>query len=181
MPVPVSGISFVGRAPQNPHRIEAEMGDVRPGREAEVLAEDARGLLRELEQDVPSAALMSGECRPSLDVVDTATAIEIVVDVPGIPASALRVSVRHNTVLVVGAKVAPSTPSDARFHVAERSSGRFARGIRISGAVDASRARAFVEAGLLRVVLPRVENRRGQAIPIPVTSVDRGAGAPGTQ
>ena len=146
------------------------MGDVRRGREPEVLAEDARVLLQELERDVPAAALSSGECRPSLDVVDTATAIEIVVDVPGIPASALRVSVRQNTVLVVGAKIAPSTPGDARFHVAERSSGRFARGIRLSGSVDASRARAFVEAGLLRVVLPRVENRRGQAIAIPVTS-----------
>jgi HSP20 family protein len=152
------------------------MGDPRPGREAEILAEDARGLLRELERDVPGASQISGECRPSLDVVDTATAVEIVMDVPGVPASALRVSVRHNTVLVVGAKVAASTPPDARFHVAERSSGRFARGIRLSGAVDAGRARAFVEAGLLRVVLPRVENRRGQAIPIPVTSAGRGAG-----
>jgi HSP20 family protein len=154
------------------------MADLRPGREAEVLAEDARGLLKELEGDVPAAALISGECRPSLDVVDTATAIEIVMDVPGVPASALRVSMRQNTVLVVGAKVAPGTPSDARFHVAERSSGRFARGIRLSGAVDASRASAFVESGLLRVVLPRVENRRGQAIPIPVTSAGKRAGEP---
>ena len=145
-------------------------GDLRRGRETETLAEDARVLLQELERQVPGAALASGECRPSLDVVDTAAAVEIVMDVPGVPASALRVSVRQNTVLVVGAKVAPSTPGDARFHVAERSSGRFARGIRLSGSVDAGRARAFVEAGLLRVVLPRVENRRGQAIQIPVTS-----------
>ena len=135
-----------------------------------MLAEDARLLLLELERDVPGAALTTGECRPSLDVVDTATAVEIVMDVPGVPASALRVSVRQNTVLVVGAKIAPSTPADARFHVAERSSGRFARGIRLSGSVDAGRARAFVEAGLLRVVLPRVENRRGRAIAVPVTS-----------
>ena len=126
-------------------------------------------MLLELEREVPGATGAS-ECRPSLDVVDTATAVEIVMDVPGVPPNALRVSVRHNTVLVVGAKVAPSTPADARFHVAERSSGRFARGVRLSGSVDASRARAFVEAGLLRVVLPRVENRRGQAIQIPVTS-----------
>ena len=144
--------------------------DPRRGRETDVLAEDARLLLLELERNVPGATVTNGECRPSLDVVDTATAVEIVMDVPGVPPSALRVSVRHNTVLVVGAKVAPTTPADARFHVAERSSGRFARGVRLTGSVDASRARAFVEAGLLRVVLPRVENRRGQAIQIPVTS-----------
>ena len=143
---------------------------MRRGRETEILAEDARLLLKDLESEVAGVSLATGECRPSLDVVDTATAIEIVMDVPGVPASSLRVSIRQNTVLVVGAKVAPSTPADARFHVAERSSGRFARGIRLSGSVDAGRARAYVEAGLLRVVLPRVENRRGQAIQIPVTT-----------
>lgn len=146
------------------------MPDLRRGHEAEELAQDARRLLQELEEDVPGAAQATGECRPSLDVVDTATAIEVVMDVPGVPARALRISVRHNTVLIVGAKIAPGTPPEARFHVAERSSGRFARGVRLSGAVDAASARAFVNAGLLRVVLPRVDNRRGQAIPIPVTS-----------
>ena len=146
------------------------MPDIRRGHEAEELAEDARQLLKELEQDVPGAALASGECRPSLDVFDTAAAIEVVMDVPGVPASALRISVRHNTVLIVGAKLAPGTPPEARFHVAERSSGRFARGVRLSGAVDAARASASVHAGLLRVVLPRVDNRRGQAIASPVTS-----------
>lgn len=146
------------------------MADLRPGREAEALAEDARILLQELERDVPGAAQSPGECRPSLDVVDTAMAVEVVMDIPGVPASALRVSVRHNTVLVVGAKIAPASPADARFHVAERSSGRFARGVRLSGAVDAGRAHACVEAGLLRVVLPRVTDRRGQAFSIPVTS-----------
>ncbi|MEO6221998.1 MAG: Hsp20/alpha crystallin family protein [Vicinamibacterales bacterium] len=146
------------------------MAELRRGRETEVLAEDARLLLQELEHDVPGAALATGECRPSLDVVDTASAVEIIMDVPGVAANSLRVSVRHNTVLVVGAKIAPGTPADARFHVAERSSGRFARGVRLTGSVDAARARAYVDAGLLRIVLPRVENRRGQAIPIPVTS-----------
>jgi hypothetical protein len=36
--------------------------------------------------------------------------------------------------------------------------------------VDASRAKAFVQAGLLRVVLPRIEDRRGRLIVIPVES-----------
>lgn len=145
------------------------MPDLRRGHEAEELAEDARRLLEQLEQEVPGVAQASGECRPSLDVVDTVTAVEVVMDVPGVPAHALRISVRHNTVLIVGAKIAPGTPPEAKFHVAERSSGRFARGVRLSGSVDAARARAFVDAGLLRVVLPRVDNRRGQAIAIPVT------------
>jgi len=145
------------------------MADLRRGHEAEDLAEDARLLFQELDRQLPGAAQTTGECRPSLDVVDTTAGIEVVMDVPGVPAHALRVSLRHNTVLVVGAKIAPAAPSDARYHVAERSSGRFARGIRLSGPVDASRGKAFVEAGLLRIVLPRLADRRGERIQIPVT------------
>lgn len=144
------------------------MAELRRGREAEDLAADARQLLVELDREVPGAATATGECRPALDVVDTTSAVEVVMDVPGMPAAALRVCVRRNTVLVVGAKVGSTPPADARFHVAERSSGRFARAVHLSGAVDASRAKAYVQAGLLRVVLPRIEDRRGRLILIPV-------------
>lgn len=144
------------------------MAELRRGREAEELAADARQLLMELDREVPGAAAATGECRPALDVVDTTSAVEVVMDVPGMPAAALRVCVRRNTVLVVGAKVGSTPPADARYHVAERSSGRFARAVCLSGAVDASRAKAFVQSGLLRVVLPRIEDRRGRLILIPV-------------
>ncbi len=146
------------------------MAEMRREREATELADDARLLLNELDRDVPGAAAATGECRPSLDVVDTATTVEVVVDVPGVPAGALRVVVRRNTVLVVGAKVGTAMPADARFHVAERSQGRFARAVRLTGAVDASRAKAVVQAGLLRVSLPRIDDRRGTLITIPVES-----------
>jgi len=76
--------------------------------------------------------------------------------------------VAHHMGALVGAKMGPAMPADARYHVAGRSSGRFARAVRLSGAVDASRAKAFVRAGLLRVVLPRIEDRRGRLILIPV-------------
>jgi len=138
------------------------------GPEVDDLARDARQLLHELDLAIPEAAQATGECRPSLDVVDTTEAIEVVVDLPGVPANAIRVCVRHNRVLVVGAKVVTPSPPDSRYHVAERSSGKFARGVRLTGAVDTSRARAVLSAGLLRVILPRAEERRGRLFTIPV-------------
>ncbi len=143
------------------------MAEMRREREAADLAEDARMLLNELDREVPGASGATGECRPSLDVVDTSATVEVLVDVPGVPAHALRVLVRRNTVLVVGAKIAAG-PADSRYHVAERSHGRFARAIRLTGAVDASRAKAIVSGGLLRVILPRIDDRRGQPIRIAV-------------
>jgi HSP20 family protein len=131
------------------------------------LAEDARRLLVELERDVPGTAV-SGECRPPLDVVETTDAVEVVVDVPGTIIDSLRVAIRRSTVLVVGAKLPPSQAPGVRFHLAERAYGRFARAVRLAGAIDGSRARAVVAAGQLRVVVPRIADRRGKVIDVPV-------------
>jgi HSP20 family protein len=132
------------------------------------LADDARRMLVELDREVPGAATLTAECRPPLDVFETATDLEVVVDVPGVPPECLRVAIRRNTLVVVGAKLAASGDVDGRCHLAERSYGRFARAIRLAGAVDVTRARAAAAAGELRVTLPRLEDRRGSMLVIPV-------------
>jgi len=139
-------------------------------REPALIAEDARLLLEELDRDVPGASHLSAECRPALDIMETTDATEVVVDVPGIRPESIRVAIRANTVMIVGAKLVPPAPANARFHLAERTYGRFARAVRIAGAFDAHRAKAIVEQGLLRIVLPRIEDRRGQLVQIKVTT-----------
>jgi HSP20 family protein len=57
---------------------------------------------------------------------------------------------------------------EAAFHLVERAFGRFARGVRLSGAFDAGRADARLRDGELRVTLPRIEERRGRELRIPV-------------
>ncbi len=140
--------------------------------ESALIAEDARLLLDELDRDVAGAAHLSAECRPALDIMETTDATEVVVDVPGIRPSALRVAIRANTVMIVGAKLVPATPPDARFHLAERTYGRFARAVRIAGVFDATRAKAIVENGLLRIVLPRIEDRRGRLVHVSIEGVE---------
>lgn len=132
------------------------------------LAEDARRLLIELDRDVPGAAALTAECRPPLDVFETPEALEIMVDVPGVPPEWLRVAIRRNTLVVVGAKVTPPGDADMRYHLAERSYGHFARAVRLAGAIDATRARATASSGELRVTLPRLDDRRGSVLMIPV-------------
>ena len=140
--------------------------------DAAVIAEDARQLLDELDRDVPGAAHLTAECRPALDIMETAEATEVVVDVPGVRPASLRVAIRANTVMIVGAKFVPAAPANARFHLAERTYGRFARAVRIAGAFDARRAKAILHNGLLRVVLPRIEDRRGQLVHIQIEGIE---------
>ena len=132
------------------------------------LSDDAQRLLQEIDREVPGAADITADCRPGLDVLETATSVEVLVDVPGVPAESLRVAVRRSTLLVVGAKNSVPPDPNARYHLAERSFGRFARAVQITGAVDAARARATLRSGQLRIVLPRIDDRRGRVIRIAV-------------
>ena len=135
------------------------------------LAEAVRKLLRDLERTHgPGASL--GECRPPVDVYESGDSIEVAMDIPGVGPDAIRVVVRENAVIVAGEKAATGPAAkDARFHLAERSFGRFVRAVRLLIPVDASRATAELSGGRLRIVVPRVDERRGRDIPVKITHI----------
>lgn len=111
----------------------------------------------------------ASECAPPMDVLETAETLEVVVDLPGVSADTLRIIYSSGVLVIAGQKIAkPCEHLQAAFHLAERSFGGFARIIRLTGAFDAGRARATLAGGELHVVLPRIEERRGQRIDIPV-------------
>ena len=116
--------------------------------------------------DVSTAA---AECTPPLDVIETETAIELLLDLPGVSASNIEIVFAQNVLLVTGTKLpAACEDREAGFHIAERAFGRFARAVNLEGAYDTARAAASLRDGELRVVLPRLDERRGAPIRIPV-------------
>jgi HSP20 family protein len=151
--------------------MEEIVTDIYAQADAADLALAVRRLLRELDRTHgPGASI--GECRPPIDVYETGEAVEIALDVPGIGPDDLRVVVRENAVIVAGEKAAGSCAArDARFHVAERTFGRFARALRLLTPVDASQARAELSGGRLRIIVPRIDDRRGRDIPVKVVRV----------
>ena len=142
-----------------------------PDAETRDLAGDLRDLFTELDSTLPfEQRAYSGECHPALDVVETHSAVEIIVDVAGVPAAALRVLFRGDTVIVAGEKAPAAMNAEPTFHLVEREFGRVARAVRLTGAFDLSQARASLVAGELTIVMPRLGDRRGRAHAIPVTS-----------
>ncbi len=130
--------------------------------------DELRRLVDLLETDVQATGV-AGECAPPFDVLESAEAVEIVMDLPGVDRESLKVVFSRGMVLIAGTKRASlCSHADAAFHLAERAFGRFARGVRISGAVDAGRAKATLVSGELRLMLPRLTERRGGQITIPV-------------
>jgi HSP20 family protein len=134
---------------------------------------DVRRLFDELVKQRPERRhQITGECLPLLDVFETHEAINLLLDVPGVSAANMRVLVKAGVVIIAGEKDRPdqSARGSASYHLVERDFGRFARAVRVHVAIDAAGASATLRDGELRVRLPKIEERRGRGIMVPVST-----------
>src|SRR5262245_46467029 len=124
--------------------------------------EDLQRVFLELGRSPDSAAL-TGECSPAIDVFETDDAVEIAMDLPGVHEDAVRIVIKGAAILIAGEKPPRRGRGDSSFHLVERGFGRFARLVRVTTAIDASRAKASLLDGELRLTLPKIDDRRGRA------------------
>jgi len=135
-----------------------------PTGESKDLAADIQELFADLARSLPAEhRAYSGECRPPLDVLETDAAVEVTVDLSGVPQQAVRVLFRSGVLIVAGEKAPTTAAPDQSFHLVERDFGRFARVVRLSGSFDVPSARATLREGALTVTLPKREERRDRA------------------
>jgi HSP20 family protein len=113
---------------------------------------------------------LAGECAPPIDVFETDETVEITADLPGVDPGAVRVLIKEGTVLIIGEKPARRAHAESSFHLVERDFGRFARGVRLTRPCDATKARARMANGELRVSIPKMADRRGSRIQVPIDS-----------
>lgn len=105
-----------------------------------------------------------GEWQPSIDVVETPSAVLILAELPGFRAADLRVEVRGTRVLIGGTK-STSLPEARRlkFHCLERGHGRFSREIHLFSPVNTHKGKARLADGLLILEFPKIEDKRQEA------------------
>jgi HSP20 family protein len=132
-------------------------------------ADEVRRIFAELGRAFGDESL-AGECSPSVDVYETDEALEIVVDLPGVPAEGVRLVARGDSVLIIGEKAPRRVRGESSFHLVERGYGRFARVIRLNRPCDPSMARARLIHGELHVAVPKVVDRRGRTHTIAIAS-----------
>lgn len=136
--------------------------------EAAEFREELRRIFQELDQTGGDAG-PTGECSPPLDVIETDTSVDIVMDLPGVNPDSVRILMRGSTVLIAGQKAPRRVRPDSSFHLVERGYGRFARAVRLTSACDGGRASAVLAHGELRISIPRIVERRGRSIRIAVS------------
>jgi HSP20 family protein len=106
---------------------------------------------------------------PNVDVVDDGEMIRILVELPGVEAGDVKVSIRGRVVMIRGTKKGRIRAKEGmRFFCMERYFGGFLKSIAIPRPVNSHHAKTRMKNGLLEVVLPRVPDLREKEIEIPV-------------
>ena len=105
----------------------------------------------------------------AIDVYTTDDQVVILAAVPGMRPEDLDLSVHENTVTISG-KIADASDSaetkGATWYVHELWSGEVRRSVTMPFAVDAERAEAKFEDGILRITLPKAESAKPRKISI---------------
>lgn len=114
----------------------------------------------------------AGAWQPPVDIVETATSIVVLVEVPGVAAADLQVEVKGTLVTLTGTKSSPlsgaggdpaSGAKRLKFQCVERGHGRFRREIQLFWPVNSHQGTARLADGLLTLEFPKIQEKRHTA------------------
>jgi HSP20 family protein len=107
---------------------------------------------------------------PAVDLRQNEDHYLVHVDVPGVAASDLAVTLRQRELHIAGCKRPAGEPArKGHCHHMERGFGTFSVEVMLPGPVRAAAATASLRAGVLEITLPRVKERRDSLFTIKVT------------
>jgi HSP20 family protein len=103
---------------------------------------------------------------PLVDLVETASDVFVEVDLPGVEAGAVDVSLAGNMLTIQGPKRPAVGREGAVTHLGERTRGPFQRSIPLPVPVVHDSVTAEIKSGVLRIRLVKTEKARAMKIPV---------------
>ena len=129
------------------------------------------------EATVAEDPLASEAWAPPVDLCETAAAIVLRAELPGVTAEQINIGATTTQLRIWGEKRRRMPRTKILTHLcSERSYGRFSRIVPIRWTVSVRDAVAELSKGILTVNLPKIEDRRGVEFKIPVTDVSSDKG-----
>lgn len=111
-----------------------------------------------------------GAVVPSLDVSETEDGLEISVDLPGIDAKDVSLTLSEDVLSISGERKEEQEQKKKNYYRSERSFGSFARHLALPYAVDADRVEARFKDGVLNITLPKSPQARAEERRIEIKS-----------
>jgi HSP20 family protein len=109
---------------------------------------------------------LQAEFAPAVDVKETAEAVVVKAEVPGMDAKDINISVTGDVLTIKGEKKSEREEKEENYHVVERSYGSFSRSLVLPAAADLDNIEAKYDKGVLTVTCPKKEEVKPKAIEI---------------
>lgn len=138
----------------------------RPYRDVASLHDEVDRMFRQAFGTSPDAAATAGAFAPALDVEESEEGYTLHVELPGVPAEDVEVSLEENVLTVSGERRFYEDRSAESFRRIERAVGRFHRSVRLPDRVDGEGVRATAKDGVLTIVVPKAEDAKPRRIQV---------------
>src|SRR5215218_4469098 len=113
--------------------------------------------------------LVSGAWAPPVDLCETETMISIRVELPGVAADQIKIGLCNTKLRIWGEKKRrPARRRIMSYLCSERSYGKFGRIVHLRWTFSVRDTTAHMNNGVLHIHLPKIEDRRGGEVVIPV-------------
>jgi HSP20 family protein len=113
---------------------------------------------------------LAGAWSPPVDLCETTEAIVIRIELPGVSAAQIKVTLIGNQLRICGEKKKRTARQRiTSHHCSERAYGPFDRSVPIRWPIVVKRATAELAKGVLLIQLPKLKDRRTSGISIPIT------------
>jgi HSP20 family protein len=102
---------------------------------------------------------------PSVDIIERKSDILVLADIPGAEETSVDITLEKN-VLTIYAKVGAYIPDNQRLTIMEYGLGDYQRAFTLTDEVDKDRIQATVKNGVLKLVLPKLDEMKTKKIPV---------------
>jgi HSP20 family protein len=111
--------------------------------------------------------------RPAVDISERSDAYRVTVEIPGISAGEVEITMADGMLTIQGERHAAREAAGEKMHRSERGYGVFRRSLALpSSKVKADKTQACVRDGVLQILVPKAAEAQGIPVRVPVSQGD---------
>ena len=139
-----------------------------PFRELLTLQERLDKMYRDMERTRKEEDFVSSEWRPPVDIFELGDTFVLKLEIPEVDKESIDIKINDDELTIRGERKLEPGVDPESYHRMERGYGLFTRSFSLTKTIDASRIKAAVKDGILRIELPKKEEVKPKQIKIEV-------------
>jgi HSP20 family protein len=137
-----------------------------PFRELLTLQERLDKMYRDIERTRKEEDFVSSEWRPPVDIFEFGDVFVLKLEIPEVDKESIDIKINDNELTIRGERKLEAGVEPDNYHRMERGYGTFTRSFSLTKSIDASRIKAAIKDGILRIELPKKEEVKPKQIKI---------------